>query len=159
MAPKSKAEAVKTAREKALEAMRETNSCAYSTMRALQDTFDLQDESLLKASGALTGGIGGMADNCGSMISSALIIGSVCGCGRDEGDKTIDKIHYSMDRAREFYAWFKEQKGCTSCGQILTANAGGAHYDFTDRQQIIAAIEAGVWEELHKKGRGIGYQL
>lgn len=147
MAPRNKQAAIQTAREKALEAMRETNSCAYSTTRALQDTFDLQDESLLKGSGALTGGIAGMADTCGSMISVALILGSVCGCGRNEGDKTIEKLHYSMDRAREFYEWFKLQKGCTTCNTILNENAGGVHYDFTDRQQIIAAIEAGVLEK------------
>ncbi len=174
MAPKSKQEAVKIASEKAREYMQEINSCAYCTMRALQETFELNDETLLKASGAITGGIGGMADTCGSMISAALMLGSVCGSGRNEGEKTIEKLHYSMDKAREFYEWFRLQKGSVTCNDILTVNAGGVHYDFADRQQIIAAMEAGVlekckdvaadnaakaaemlWDEIHKKGRRV----
>jgi len=147
MPPTSKQQAVKIAGEKTRAYMEDLNSCAYCTMRALQDTFDLQDETLLKASGAITGGIGGMADTCGSMISAVMLIGSVCGCGRNEGDKTIDKLHYSIDKAREFYTWFKEQKGTVKCNDILTANAGGVHYDFTDRDQLIAAMEAGVLEK------------
>ncbi len=173
MAPKSKAEAVKTAREKARACMEEINSCAWCTMRALQETFGLEDEKMLKAAGAITGGIGGMADACGSMISVAMMLGAVTGAGRYEGDNTIDKLHYSMDLARDFYNWFKAQKGCTNCNMILSANLGDKKFDFTDREQIIAAYEAGaldkckdivadnaakaaamLWDELHKKQAG-----
>ena len=89
MAPKSKSEAVKTAHDKAYQYMQEINSCAWCTMRALQDTFDMQDDNMLKAAGAITGGIGGMADTCGSLISGALMLGAVCGAGRNDGDRTI----------------------------------------------------------------------
>jgi hypothetical protein len=51
---KTKAEAVKTAQEKAYSYMQEINSCAWCTMRALQDTFGLEDETMLKAAGAIT---------------------------------------------------------------------------------------------------------
>lgn len=170
MVPKTKTEAISTAREKAIAYVRETGSCAYSTVRAIQETFDLNDEAMLKASGAITGGIGGMADACGSMIGSCLMVGSVCGAGRNEGLDLIDKLHYVMDKARDFYNWFRQQKGSVRCNDILTVNAGGVHYDFTDRAQIIKAIEAGVlakcdtvvgnnaakaaemmWEEMHRK--------
>jgi len=170
MTPKSKAEAVKTAREKALAALAECGSCAYSTVLALQDTFDLKDEELLKASGALTGGIGGRADTCGAMIGATLMLGMVCGGGRDDGYAGITKMYEAMDRAAEFYKWFKGEKGCVNCQQILTMNAGGVQYDFTDREQLTAVIEAGVldkcrevvqnnagkaaemlWDELHKR--------
>jgi nucleoside-diphosphate-sugar epimerase len=115
-----------------------------------------------------------MADTCGSLTAVALILGSVCGAGRNEGDNTAEKLHYCMDRAREFYSWFKAQQGFISCNEILIQNAGGIKYDFTDRQDIIRAFEAGVlekckdlvrenagkaaemlWDELHKKGRRV----
>ena len=169
MTPKTKATAVKMAREKALGGLEETGSCAYGTVRALQDTFDLQDEPLLKAASALTGGIGGRAETCGAMIGAVMMLGSVCGMGRNDGDNGLTKLYESMYQAGDFFIWFKAQNGCITCSEILTQNAGGVHYDFTDREQVIAAVEAGVlekckglaqiiagkaaeilWDELHK---------
>jgi C_GCAxxG_C_C family probable redox protein len=172
MTPTSKQQAAKIAGEKARAYMAELNSCAYCTMRALQDTFDLQDEAMLKAAGAITGGIGGMADTCGSMISAAMMVGSVCGCGRNEGDKAIDKLHHSMMQARLFYNWFKEQRGTVNCNAILVGFSGGLYKDLSDPAQFAAAYETGIfdkckdvaaensakaaemiWEELNKKKR------
>jgi C_GCAxxG_C_C family probable redox protein len=146
-APKTKPEAIKTAQEKALATLLVCGSCAYSTVLALQDVFDLRDEAMLKASGALTGGIGGRADTCGSMIGAALMLGMVCGGGRNDGENSIPKIHEAMDRAADFYNWFKSEKGSVKCQDILMMNAGGVQYDFTDPAQLQAAIEAGVLEK------------
>ena len=169
MTPKTKTEAVKMAREKALAKLLETGSCAYSTVLALQDTFDLKDEALLKASGALTGGIGGRAETCGAMIGVTLVLGAVCGMGRNDGDNGIPKLYEAVRQAAEFVKWFRTEKGCVSCNQILIMNANGVIYDFTDPEQLQAAMEAGVldkcrevvqnttgkaaellWDELHK---------
>jgi C_GCAxxG_C_C family probable redox protein len=140
----TKEEAVNTAREKALATLLVSGSCAYSTVLALQDVFDLKDEALLKASGALTGGIGARTDTCGSMIGAVLVLGSVCGGGRNDGDNCIPKIFEAMGQAEKYYLWFKEEMGCVTCHDILTKHAGGVQYDFTDREQLTAAIEAGV---------------
>jgi hypothetical protein len=138
----------------------------------LQDTFDLKDEALLKASGALTGGIGGLADTCGSMIGATLVIGSVCGRGRaDEGDKDkgMGKMGQSVRQAADFYIWFKENRDTVNCRNIITEFGNGTFYNFGDPKQAKAAWEAGVgqkcvelvqdnvaeaaeilWDELHK---------
>jgi hypothetical protein len=136
--------AVKTVRDKALATLLVTGSCAYSTVLALQDVFDLKDEALLKASGALTGGIGARTDTCGSMIGAILVIGSVCGGGRNDGDNCIPKMFDAMSQAEKYYLWFKGEMGCVTCHDILTKFAGGGNHDFTDREQVIAAMEAGV---------------
>jgi len=149
MEVKTKTEAVKTAREKALATLLVCGSCAYSTVLALQDVFDLKDEALLKASGALTGGIGGRADTCGSMIGAVLMLGLVCGGGRNDGENSISKIYEASRQAAEFYTWFAGVKGCVNCREILTQNAGGVQYDFTNREQLMAAVEAGVLEKCH----------
>jgi C_GCAxxG_C_C family probable redox protein len=134
----------------------------------LQDTFDLKDEALLKASGALTGGIGGLADTCGSMIGATLILGSVCGRGR--GDD-MAKLQESIRQAADYYIWFKEQMGTVNCRDIVTKYGNGTFYDFGDPAQARAAWEAGVaqkcvelvqnnatkaaeilWDELHPEG-------
>jgi C_GCAxxG_C_C family probable redox protein len=165
----TKEEAVNIAREKVLAILLVSGSCAYSTVLALQDVFDLKDEALLKASGALTGGIGARTDACGSMIGAVLMLGVVCGGGRNDGDNCIPKMFEAMDRAGEYYKWFKQEMGCVSCNDILTKHAGDTKYDFTDREQLILAVEAGVlakcrpvvqnnagkaaammWDEVHK---------
>ena len=165
----TKEEAVNIAREKALATLLVSGSCAYSTVLALQDVFDLRDEALLKASGALTGGIGARTDTCGSMIGAILVLGSVCGGGRNDGDNCIPKMFEAMAQAEKYYLWFKGEMGCVTCHDILTKFAGGGEHDFTDRAQVLAAIEAGVlakcrpvvqnnagkaaemlWDELHK---------
>jgi len=110
----------------------------------LQDTFDLKDEALLKASGALTGGIGGLADTCGSMIGATLILGSVCGRGRHDGEAGMEKLHESVRQAADFYRWFKEEMGSVNCRELVTGYGNGTFYDFGIPEQAKAAVEAGV---------------
>jgi C_GCAxxG_C_C family probable redox protein len=135
----------------------------------LQDTFDLKDEALLKASGALTGGIGGLADTCGSMIGSTMIMGSVCGCGRKDAENPMPTLGKSIEQAADFYKWFKEKEGTVNCREIITKYGKGKFYDFGNPEEAQAAREAGVfdkcielvqdnvtkaaeilWDELHK---------
>jgi C_GCAxxG_C_C family probable redox protein len=146
---KTKEEAVNTAREKALATLLVSGSCAYSTVLALQDVFDLKDEALLRASGALTGGIGGRTDTCGSMIGAILVLGAVSGGGRLDGENCVPKIFKTAEWAAEYFKWFKGKRGSVNCHDILTKFAGGVEYDFTDREQLIVAIEAGVLEKCH----------
>jgi C_GCAxxG_C_C family probable redox protein len=115
----------------------------------LQDTFDLKDEALLKASGALTGGIGGQSDTCGSMIGASMIIGAVCGKGRQDGDdeKGIKKLFESVKRAADFYNWFKEEHGTVNCRDIVTSYGNGVFYDFGIPEQSKLAREAGVFDK------------
>jgi C_GCAxxG_C_C family probable redox protein len=145
----TKEEAVKIAREKALATLLASGSCAYSTVLALQDVFGLKDETLLKASGALTGGIGGQTDTCGSMIGATLVLGAVYGGGRTDGENCVPKIFEAARQAAEYYKWFKAKMGTANCHDILTVFAGGVQYDYTNREQLIVAIEAGVLEKCH----------
>jgi Putative redox-active protein (C_GCAxxG_C_C) len=118
---------------------------------ALQDTFDMKDETLLKAAGALTGGIGGKHDACGSLLGSTLILGSVYGRGRkDEGDKGIAKIQKSIKQAGDFYKWFKGEQGTATCREIVTKFGNGVFYDFGIPEQAKAGSEAGVVDKCNK---------
>lgn len=131
----------------------------------------MKDEALLKASGALTGGIGGLADTCGSMIGATLVLGSVCGRGRDDGDEGMRKLGKSVRQAADYYIWFKGQMGTVNCRDIVTKYGNGTFYNFGDPAQMKLAWEAGVvqkcaelvqnnaaeaaeilWDELHPEG-------
>jgi len=113
----------------------------------LQDTFDLKDEALLKASGALTGGIGGLADTCGSMIGASLVLGSVSGRGRDDAEKGMSKLGRSIRQAADFYTWFKGKEGTVNCRDIITRHGHGTFYDFGKPEQARAAWDAGVTQK------------
>ena len=129
----------------------------------------MKDDSLLKASGALTGGIGGLADTCGSMIGASMILGAACGRGRQDVENGMQKLGKSVRQAADFYIWFKEETGTVNCREIITRHGNGTFYDFGDPAQAKAAWEAGVaqkcvelvqknaakaaeilWDELHK---------
>jgi len=107
----------------------------------------LKDEALLKASGALTGGIGGLADTCGSMIGATLVLGSVCGRGRQDGEKGMPKLFESVKQAADFYIWFKGEKDTVNCRKIITRHGNGTFYDFGNPEQGKAAREAGVFDK------------
>jgi hypothetical protein len=113
----------------------------------LQDTFDLKDEALLKASGALTGGIGGLADTCGSMIGASLVLGSVCGRGRQDSEKGMEKLGESVRQAADYYVWFRGEKGTVNCREIITRYGNGTFYDFGNPEQAQAARECGVFDK------------
>lgn len=113
----------------------------------MQDTFDLKDEALLKASGALTGGIGGLADTCGSMIGATLVLGSVCGRGRQDGEEGMPKLGKSVRQAADFFIWFKGETGTVNCREIITRHGNGTFYNFGDPEQGKAAREAGVFDK------------
>lgn len=107
----------------------------------------MKDEALLKASGALTGGIGGLADTCGSMIGATLVLGSVCGRGRNDGEKGMPKLGESIRQAADFYIWFKGQKGTVNCRDIITKHGNGTFYNFGNPEQAQAAKETGVFDK------------
>jgi len=116
----------------------------------------MKDDILLKASGAMTGGIGGLADTCGSMIGATLILAAVSGRGRqDEGEKGMGKLGESVKQAADFYRWFKGEKGTVNCRELITGYGNGTFYDFGDPAQAKAAWEAGVAQKCDEQVRMI----
>jgi C_GCAxxG_C_C family probable redox protein len=153
MKPKNKAEAVKIASQKAGEYMETCGSCSQSTLLALQDAFDLNDETLLKAAGGLTGGIGGMYDACGSLIGASLMFGAVFGRGfKDLNNR--DKLGESMTAVGKLYKWYEKEFGSATCRDICTRYGGGVFYDRHVPWQAELMKAAGV----HEKCAGMAQQ-
>jgi C_GCAxxG_C_C family probable redox protein len=146
MTPKSKEEAAKFASEKTREYMTKYGSCSQSTNLALQDTFDMKDDNVFKAAGALTGGIGGMQDACGSLLGASLMFGAVMGRGISEyGNK--EKVGESMTAAAQLYKWYEKEFGSPTCHDIRTTFGGGVYYDMLIPWQAELAKKAGVHEK------------
>jgi C_GCAxxG_C_C family probable redox protein len=170
MAPKSKAEAMKTAREKAGKYMKTCGSCSQSTVLALQDAFGLNDESVLKAAAGLTGGIGGLYETCGSLLGASMMLGVVTGRGYADIEDRAG-LGASMAAAGTLYKWYEKEFGSARCREICTKFGGGAFYDRHVPWQAELLEKAGVkekcdelaqktaaraaemiWDALHKKG-------
>ena len=107
--------------------------------------FDIKDEAVLKAAGALTGGIGGRADVCGALNGGSMILGVTMGMGR-EGE-SMEKMVPAIMKAGEYYDWFAKEFRSSKCRDIITRFGNGVFYDFGIPEQAKAGMEAGVLEK------------
>ena len=95
----------------------------------MQDTFGIKDDTLLKAAGSFTGGIGGQNDVCGALIGSCMMLGAAFGRGRQDD---MPKLRASIMQSGEFYKWFKKEFGSVKCRELLTEFGDGVFYDLHD---------------------------
>jgi C_GCAxxG_C_C family probable redox protein len=139
-------EAVKKAREMVRYNMEHYGSCAQSTLLALQDTFGLQDESVLRASTGMTGGVGGMGDACGSLLGAVMFLGQVLGRDRTQvADE--EKLGAMMVRVGRLYKWYEKTFGSAGCYDICKSFGGGTFYDRNVPWQKELLEEEGIHEK------------
>ncbi len=103
----------------------------------------MENEAIARAATALTGGIGGQGDACGSLLGSSMIIGTVYGIDK----KTVtdkERMNNAIGRAGAFYRWFREKHGSSNCREIVTRFGNGVYYDMGIPEQAQKAIELGV---------------
>jgi len=113
---------------------------------ALQDTLGIEDDNLVKAASAMSGGIGGMTDTCGALLGAAIMLGAVSGNGRDD----VGNMEKSMEirtQAGKLYKWFEKEYGATTCLNIRKIFGGGVFYEWHVPWQAELAKEAGVMEK------------
>jgi hypothetical protein len=112
----------------------------------LQETFDMQDDNVFKAAGALSGGVGGMQDACGSLLGASLMFGQMMGRSiNDFPDK--DKAMPSSTLAGQLYKWYEREFGSPTCKDIRAKFGGGVSYDMRVPWQAELAKEAGVHDK------------
>jgi hypothetical protein len=112
----------------------------------LQDVLGLEDDAVLRASTAMTGGIGGMRDACGGLLGAALMVGQIF--GRDRASMTDkSKMGEVMPRVGKLYKWYELQFGSATCLDIKTGFGGGVYYDSNVPWQREMAEEAGVGDK------------
>lgn len=112
-------------------------------MLALQDTLGIKDGSVLRASAAMGGGIGGQRDACGGLIGAAMVFGMLYGRDRDslEDREKMDKL---IPMVGKLYKWYEQEFGSATCYDIKTAFGGGVYYDTHVPWQAELAVAAGV---------------
>lgn len=106
----------------------------------------MEDNNVFKAAGAMTAGIGGMQDACGSLLGASLMFGAVMGRGIS-GFANKDKLQESVTATAQLYKWYEKEFGSPTCKDIRTKFGGGVYYDYQIPWQAELAKQAGVHEK------------
>ncbi|MCJ7605719.1 MAG: C-GCAxxG-C-C family protein [Dehalococcoidales bacterium] len=109
----------------------------------MQDTLGLEDEGVLRASAAMSGGIGGQHDACGGLLGAAMVFGTLYGRDRDSLDDK-EKMGELMPRVGKLYKWYEKTFGSATCYDIKTLFGDGVFYDMFVPWQAELAVEAGI---------------
>lgn len=91
-------------------------TCAQSLFVSFADIFSFDEETALKLSAGLGGGVGRMREVCGVVTSASLILGMMYGATK--GDDKESKA-YTYEKVREFSDKFKAIEGTILCRELL----------------------------------------
>ncbi len=120
--------------------------CALCTLAAIQDTLDIQDDTVFKAASGMSGGGGGTGvGNCGSFTGCALVIGQLCGCDRSypESRDCYNKSNGLVEKVTEA---FNREYGSVICRDIQV-KVFGRYYDFKNKEDVVQFRKAGASEK------------
>ncbi len=173
MTPESKEKTAKKAYDLALVYAPRHHSCSLGTLLALQEAFEIKEESVFRAASGLHGGIGRKRNICGSFLGASLMIGILCGSSiAESGAPNENFIPEDLDPPTrlvgELYDWFSTEFGDMKCAELLKkhiekwAAAPGAKEltpketmdKLHDKCNVLCAKTAAkaaemLWDELH----------
>lgn len=139
MTPSSKG---KQAYQIAFKLDQDYGECSQATLKALQSVFEMEDEDIFRAIGALAGGGGGRCDgSCGAYAAAMFFMGMFAGrnyadLGADPDDpaahKQRDQLLALTDK---LYRKFIDAYGSINCADIHRKLYGRAYY-LRDREEI-----------------------
>lgn len=102
--------------ERAVELFKQGFNCSQSVFAAFCDEFNMDEETALKVSAGLGGGIGRMREVCGAVcaasMAAGMVFGATDGSDRESKAKTYDKV-------QEIAAEFKKTNPSIVCRELL----------------------------------------
>jgi len=143
----SREEILNLVEKKAYANERDYHGCSQSALAALQDVFDMRDDTVFRAASGLGGGIGLTADTCcGGLSGGCMFISQLCGRQRDPdgsfGDKENQRFQaykYCQLLAERF---FDEYDVC-NCFEIQKIKLDGKSYVLAQPDQFEEFLELG----------------
>jgi C_GCAxxG_C_C family probable redox protein len=103
-------------KDRAVEFFKEGFNCSQSVFTAFAYRFGMDEETALKVSAGLGGGLGRMREVCGAVSGGAMVIGSICSA--TEG-KDGDSKQKNYELVREFAEKFAKENGSIICRELL----------------------------------------
>ena len=137
---------LKKAYETGFEYEKKAHFCAQCVVAALEDLFDIKDETLLRAAYPLSGGFGSTIEGtCGALSGGAMIIGYFFGRGKEEFKEGISnrKAPYLT---KLLYEKFSEKYGSCICKNVQK-KIFGRSFNFWDEKDREEFEEAGRHEK------------
>ena len=114
----------------------QSRNCAQTSFVLLQEQFDLDGDTVLKALTAFPG-IALRCETCGAVTGGLMALGLVF--GREELDDE-EGFQTALVASRTFCGRFEKELGSTMCGNIQELKFG-RKFDLVDPEQLAA------WEE------------
>jgi C_GCAxxG_C_C family probable redox protein len=113
---------------------KECRGCAQSTLAALQDVFDIRDDSTFRSASGLSGGIGLTTwGTCGALTGCSMAIGMLFGRERKDFKDEERKRIVAYRLCKQLAERFVEEYGSVVCWEIQRAHLG-RNYDLWDRE-------------------------
>jgi C_GCAxxG_C_C family probable redox protein len=91
-------------------------NCSQAVFSAFAEDFDLDQETALKIAGPFGGGMGRMAETCGTVTGALMALGLKYSATSGEDKETKERT-YAL--AREFVERFKARNGAATCRALL----------------------------------------
>ena len=91
-------------------------NCSQAVFSAYAEDFGLDQETTLKIAGPFGGGMGRMAETCGTVTGALMALGLKYGATNGEDKETKERT-YAL--AREFVERFKARNGAATCRALL----------------------------------------
>lgn len=119
-------------------------NCAQTTFITLQEQFNLNGDTILKALTPFPG-IALRGETCGAVTGSLMALGLIY--GRDK-DHLNDWGAYlsSLPPARKFCRRFEAELGSTMCGDIIETQFG-RRFDLADQAEAMQWMQCGALEK------------
>ncbi len=105
-----------TEKERASELFLQGYNCSQSVFAAFSYRFGIDEETALKISAGLGGGVGRLREVCGAVSGSAMVIGSICSAAQGD-DEEGKKRNYEL--VRDFADRFTAIHGSIICRDLL----------------------------------------
>ena len=121
-----------------------SGNCAQTAFLTIQELFDLDGGSILKALTPFPG-IGLRGETCGAVTGPLMALGLVFGRDRDQlGDWSIYTA--SLRPARHFCSTFEKELGSTMCGDLVEAKFG-RRFNLADPAESMEWAKCGAVEK------------
>ena len=103
-------------KDRAVELFKEGFNCSQSVFTAFAYRFGMDEETALKVSAGLGGGLGRMREVCGAVSGGAMVIGSICSATEGKDGYSKQK---NYELVREFAEKFAKENGSIICRELL----------------------------------------
>ncbi|MEE1065423.1 MAG: C-GCAxxG-C-C family protein [Acutalibacteraceae bacterium] len=111
--------------EKAVELFKSGFNCSQAVFAAFAPEFGMDEETALKASAGLGGGVGRSREVCGAVCGAAMVVGLKYGATKGEDAESKAKCY---EVVQEIIAEFRKTNPTIICRELLALNEG----TFTD---------------------------